>query len=413
MENYRVALIKQNEQGIEQTVRTAIDTAGGLKELLTGDSKVIIKPNLNQPAASGSGLVTDARVTEAVTKAVLDCSPGSVKIADGAAAGYDFIGAVSTGESFRMSGTEEIARRLGVEIVNCNADDFVDLTIENPYVMDRVKLSKTVYEADVIISVPVLKTHHRTITTISLKNMKGVMLGEEKRKTHLLGLDPGIADLISVIKPHYTVVDALTIMQGNWEPEDKRELGLILAGASPHATDYIGTYLIGFDPGKVMHLTYSMKREGISLDMETIEVLGESLEESRAFFKTGFDVIRSRYPEVSIIEGKSSCSGCIGQLIGALSNIRAAGFGDNLSGITVVMGSPVEERVPEEKVLFLGKCSAHYGDKKNSISGCPPKEETIIKKLGELCGFPVNAVIEQRDRQRKQTWESTKKALRT
>jgi uncharacterized protein (DUF362 family) len=413
MKNYTVSLIKTGEQSIERTVRTALEYAGGLPDLIRRDSNVIVKPNLNQPAASGSGLVTDARVTEAVTKAVLDCGPGSVKIADGAAAGYDFIGAVSTTEAFRVSGTEEIARRLGVETVNCNADDFVDVTIENPYVMDRVKLSKTVYEADIIISVPVLKTHHRTITTISLKNMKGVMLAEEKRKTHMLGLDPGIADLISVIRPHYTVVDALTVMQGNWEPEDKRKLDLIMAGASPHATDYIGTYLIGFDPEKVMHLTYSLKREGITLTMDSIEIVGESLEENRVFYKTGFDVIRSRYSGIRIIEGKSSCSGCIGQLIGALSNIRAAGYEENLSGVTIVMGSPVEEPLPEEKVLFLGKCSAHYGNKDNSSKGCPPKEETIIKKLGELTDFPVSAVIEQRDRQRKQTWESTKKALRS
>jgi len=56
--------------------------------------------------------------------------------------------------------------------------------------------------------------------------MKGVMPGPEKKKTHQLGLELAIADLNSVVKPHFTVVDGLVGMEGLWEyPDDCVNLG--------------------------------------------------------------------------------------------------------------------------------------------------------------------------------------------
>jgi uncharacterized protein (DUF362 family) len=412
MNRRTVSLVEVNQNDIETAVRRAIERAGGLTELIKPDSKVLIKPNINKPAPSGSGLVTDARVTEAVAKAVIDCNPASVVIGEGAAAGYDFVGAFSTGEAFRVSGTEEVAKRLGVPLINLNTDNYKEVAVENAYVMDTVKIAETALQSDVIISVPVLKSHIRTLSTISLKNMKGVMPGDEKRKTHAMGLDKGIADLISIVKPHYTVVDAVTVMQGTWEPEDRVELNLVLAGACPYATDMVGTTLIGFDPEKVMHLTYSMEREQESIGIDDIEVVGEPLSERQVRLKTGFEVFRQRYPQTTILEGKSSCTGCMGELIGSFFHARDAGFLDTLQGLTVTMGAPIKEELPEEKVLLLGKCCRPYREQGGHVRGCPPKEETILEGLSDICGFSLDTVLANRERHRKQIWEGTDEALK-
>lgn len=95
-----VPIVRVDESGIEPAVRKAIDLAGGLQEKIRADSRVIIKPNLCWPEPSGTGLITDCRMTEAVTKIVLELGPKSVLIGEDSSAGYDFDSSQSTGEAF-------------------------------------------------------------------------------------------------------------------------------------------------------------------------------------------------------------------------------------------------------------------------------------------------------------------------
>ncbi|MCK4581465.1 MAG: DUF362 domain-containing protein, partial [Dehalococcoidia bacterium] len=282
----RVAITKASRGNVEAAVREAIGLAGGLEDVVRADSRVLVKPNVCQPAPSGSGIVTDARVTEAVTRVVLELGPRSVIIGEGAGAGYDYPG-FSTEEAFEASGILEVGRRLGVEVRNLNRDGFEELAIDDALVMDRVKIARTALESDVIISVPVLKSHIRTHVTISLKNMKGVMPGAEKRKTHRLGLDKAIVDLNSVVRPSYAVVDATVGMEGLWQyPQDCRKLGLILAGRDALAVDIVGASVMGIEPGQVMHLRHMAQQEGVATDLGQIELVGEAVEKHRQRFKT-------------------------------------------------------------------------------------------------------------------------------
>jgi uncharacterized protein (DUF362 family) len=228
----------------EGAVREAVSLAGGIGGLITGKSRVLVKPNIWSPRRSGTGSITDSRVTEAVTRLVLEHGPHSVVIGEGCGAAYDGLG-WSTEEAFTMSGTRDVAERLGVELRNLNTDTYEDVRIENALVMDRVRISRTAMESDVIIGVPVLKSHRRTDMSLSLKNMKGVMHGAEKRKSHRLGLDQAIVDLNSVVCPHFVVLDATVGMQGLWSyPEDCIPVGFILAGRHALSVDLAGASLM-------------------------------------------------------------------------------------------------------------------------------------------------------------------------
>lgn len=407
----KVSLVKVGQSGIEAAVRQAVDLAGGLDKIVNSDSRVLIKPNLFRPEPSGMGITTDCRVTEAVTKIILEMGAKSVVIGEGSGAGYDFDGSHSTEEAFRVSGTADVARRLGVELCNLNRDAFVEVTISNPYVMDKVRVARTALESDIIISVPLLKTHVRTLVTLSLKNMKGVMPGTEKRKTHRLGLDKAIADLNSVVKPSYVVVDGLAGMQGRWEyPEDRFELGLIMAGRDPIAVDTAATYLMGFEPAQVMHLQYFARRQGTVADLSRVELVGESIEEYRQSLKSGFEVVKSRYPGVTIIEGEATCTGCTGELVGALSAIREATYGQALEALTVILGNPTETSTTT-KTVVLGKCARHLTHLGFYVKGCPPRDDDIIRAISEVCGIDAEAVITSRNLTRERIWAATQALL--
>ena len=82
-----VSILKVEGDRVEDAVRKAIEMAGSLEAAIPPGSSVLIKPNVVSPSPSGSGKITDARVTEAAAKAVLERSPGRV-----VSVGYDFPG---------------------------------------------------------------------------------------------------------------------------------------------------------------------------------------------------------------------------------------------------------------------------------------------------------------------------------
>ena len=97
--NNTVSITRTEKGTVYEAVRRAFDQAGG-PQVIRYNQRVLIKPNVCVPAPSGSGMVTDARVLEAVTRMVLDLGAKPV-IGEGASAGYDFVGASSTEEAFR------------------------------------------------------------------------------------------------------------------------------------------------------------------------------------------------------------------------------------------------------------------------------------------------------------------------
>jgi uncharacterized protein (DUF362 family) len=409
-----VSIIKADEKGIEAAVRKAADVAGGWQAIVTPNSKVLIKPNLCQPEPSGVGLVTDCRLTEAVTKMVLESGPESVIIGDGAGAGYDFSGSVSTDEAFILSGTSAVAHRYGVELRNLNRDAFEEVSIGRPYVMKKVKIARTVLESDVIINLPIMKTHIRTLVTLSLKNMKGVMPGVEKRKTHRLGLDKAIADLNSVVKSNYVFVDALAAMQGLWEyPHDRVEMGLILAGADPVAVDTVGTCLMGFDPAQVMHLQYFAARQGRKAVLSEVNVVGESINENRLNFKSSYEVLKSRYGGIRVIEGKDACSGCYGELMGALMAVRQFSNVDALNELVFIIGSPeIKEDTVQDKTVVFGKCASKLAHLGSFAKGCPTMGDDMIRVICRTAGIDADSIISSRNRNRDQKWGDTRHLLK-
>jgi uncharacterized protein (DUF362 family) len=407
----RVAITRVGAGDVEKAVREAVALAGGFDELISGASRVLVKPNQCKPSPRHSGCQADGDVVEAVTRLVLERNPRSVVIGDGAIAGYDF-GGFSTQESFDSSGVAEVASRLGVELRNLNSDAFEEVKVPGALVMDSVRIAKTALESDVIISVPVLKTHIRTHVTLALKNMKGVMPGSEKRKSHRLGLDQAIVDLCSVVRPHYAVIDATVGMQGLWQyPDDTREMGLIVAGSDALYADIVGAALMGIDPAQIMHLQYLAEKEGKKAALDAIDIVGELLEDNKMHFRTGFDVFQSRYPEVDIVQGKSACSGCTNELVSAITYMKQAGFEEQMKGLTVVIGD-VPEVAGSGKVVALGKCAAGLKGANARVPGCPPKEDAMIRVLCEVCDADPEAVMATMADARKKLWDASSSAIK-
>ena len=394
-----VSIVKGNGRDVYDVVGEAIRLAGGFKSFIKRDSRVLIKPNLASPSPSGSGAVTDCRVTEAVTKLVMELNPKSVVIGEGSGYGYDVTRpldsrrGMQTMDAFRVSGTLDVAERLGVEVVDLNRDTPVEVTVPTPLVAESFIIAKTVADSDVIINVPVMKTHYRTIITISYKNMKGVLRLDEKRKTHRLGLDQGIVDLNRTVKSSFTVVDGLTCrLGGGLSDENLAKVDLIVAGRDGVAVDTVCAKVMGFDPERIRTITLAVE-EGLGVgDLDKIQVRGAAIESVVQEFEDPQRARAEAYPGVTFIDAQT-CSACEGEFHSPLFYIREAGLVKRLEGLTVVMGEQAESPVVGEKTIFVGKCVQGFKDQGAFVDGCPPRGWALTEKVCEVCGIDKEEVI--------------------
>jgi len=269
---------------VQGSVERAVELAGGLG-VEEGDV-VVIKPNAKNPSPPGYGIVTDPRVVEVLVSLAFRQGARRVKIADGSAFPT---GAYDTFASFQAIGIAEIARRWDVELVDLNSYDSVDVDVPDGLVLDWVRVGRSVLEADVVVNAPVLKTHTGTLLSACLKNMGvGCATREEKKRLHRLGIDEGLVDVYSVVKPGFNLVDGIVALEGdgpNLPPGKAKPLGLLIAGEDGLAVDAVCAKVMGLDPGGVKHLRLA-HRQGLGvLDLDDIEVKGEDLAEVATAFE--------------------------------------------------------------------------------------------------------------------------------
>ena len=387
-----VSIVTVEDERVEDAVRRAVELACDLSSVIPPGSNVLIKPNVVAPSPSGSGKITDARVTEAVTRIVLESNPAKVVIGEGSSVGYDFPGKVDSLHCLEVSGTAAVARELGVALVDLNRDERVEVRAEDAFVMDSFAVARAAWEADVIVNLPVIKTHVRTGITCGLKNIKGVLPGGEKKRTHQLGLDRGIVDLNRVIKPHLTVVDAIVGMEGTWQyPEDSVRLGSILAGTDVVAVDAVCATMAGFDVEQILHVQLAAQ-EGLGIaDLDRIEVRGVAISDVARRFIPYQEAAQDRFGAAQIVEERA-CTGCVGEMTSTFIYLREAGFGDRLAELTLVMGMPDELPEMWSTPVVIGKCARAYRHLGVYVPGCPPHGIAITDGACQVLGIDERVV---------------------
>ncbi len=128
-------------------------------------------------------------------------------------------------------------------------------------VAKEIKVAKRVLDADFLINVPTMKTHVATGVSLCLKNLKGVLPENEKRRSHFLGVNKFVTDLNSIVKPHLCVIDGTVAMEGDGPMQGTPvHLGVLVAGCDPVATDLIATRVMGLDPWEFKCFNYAKNR---------------------------------------------------------------------------------------------------------------------------------------------------------
>ena len=190
-------------------------------------------------------------------------------------------------------------------------------------------LSPLLDQVDIVINVPVLKTHTATIITGAVKNLFGLTPGHLKAQyhrqlPHIPTFSSFLVDLALAVRPTVTIVDAIVCMHGNGPMNGSPySAGKLVMGRNPFTVDFVLASLVGLPPREIPTVDAAF-RAGIS-HHSLFELLGEAVPVlpnfrlpktvhndwiSRHFFKTGI-----RWRRVNPIIDTSKCQSC-GQCYG-------------------------------------------------------------------------------------------------
>lgn len=269
----KVSIIRTNN-GIKPALIESLDLIGGIKSYLSHTDKVMLKPNLN-----GTEGITNLELVESLIQLLLDFKVKSVVIAESA-----FGPAHITDIFFQKTGYIELTKKYGIKLINLNKSKVVEVEVNKPLILDKLKIAKDVFEIDTIINIPVMKVHYATGITLSLKNLKGLLVGDEKRHFHEIGVDKAIVDLNNTIRPSLNIVDCVSCME-RMGPRggDMVILNLIIAGGNRAEVDYIGSKIMDYSLDEVNHLKYYLAENRV--DLNQIEVVGEKVDAVKFAFK--------------------------------------------------------------------------------------------------------------------------------
>jgi uncharacterized protein (DUF362 family) len=189
------------------------------------------------------------------------------------------------------SGIYGVIKAHGVSYVDLNSDDVRPTRLLSSFTrLEQLYLPETLYNADLLVSMPKLKTHHWAGVTLSLKNMFGVIPGSvygwPKNILHWQGIHNSILDINSSLPiRQFAIVDGIIGMEGNGPLQGQAKAsGVLIFGKDLVAVDATAARLMKIEPKKVKYLAEAGEFLG-NVNYERIEQIGENLEQLQKDFR--------------------------------------------------------------------------------------------------------------------------------
>jgi uncharacterized protein (DUF362 family) len=215
--------------------------------------RVLLKPNMVE-YEPGAAVNTHPLVVAGAAVAFRRAGAAEVVIGEGPGHRRDIEYLLSA------TGLLDRLRDERLRFVDLNQDDVAYVPLRSTFTgLRKLALPVEVLRADVIVSMPKLKTHHWAGMTASMKNLFGVVPGAvygwPKNILHVRGIPASILDLNATIRPHLAIVDGVTAMEGDGPIMGRaRDLGLVAMGRDLVAVDATCARIIGLDPEKLTYL---------------------------------------------------------------------------------------------------------------------------------------------------------------
>jgi len=373
--DYSEKSLKLIRDALSRTIGFCVDFSAMVK-----GKSILIKPNLVRPNPHNPfAIVTDERVLISLCELARDAGARTIWVGDNPGYGLSLMAALSCMGEFKSR-----LSRLGVTLRYFDQEETVSLDNPEAALYDKMIVPRCLVEAECYINLPKMKTHMHTLVTMGIKNQYGLILDDERMFWHRNDVNAKLVDILRVVRPTLTVVDAIMAVQGQAPLSGSlvSDMNLILAGTDVVAVDSVGTACMSIEPNEVAMLRLA-KTWGLGeSDLEKIEVRGGSIEGARRSFKRPVVSCMGAYPEINCVEG-GACLGCLSALRHALDKLHFEGKLTGRPVSTVYVGKPMPDQKNLKKIQgefwCFGNCASEliFNHQKREaparfIPGCPP-----------------------------------------
>jgi uncharacterized protein (DUF362 family) len=394
------------------SVRLAAELSGGLDRLSAG-SKVFIKPNVvfwtRKAPFPKWGVVTTSRVVEDMVLLLKEYGVRQITIGEGPALPRPN-DRETPAHAFRSLGYYELKSRYGVRVINIFEEPFHRVDLGDGIMLD---FNREILKSDFVVNLPVLKTHAQTVVSLGIKNFKGTIDFESRKRCH--NADPKrdlhymVSRLFLPMPPTFTLLDGIyTNERGPNTDGRARRSNLLIASSDVLSADMVGAGILGYSPKDVPHLVHAARAENRPLDLSDIEIVGERIEAVTAPHDFAFPYNQEGTLPLSMekmgITGLSYrkydltiCTFCSGLNRLMLMATAAAWKGEPFPDVEVLTGKIMKPNPGRKKTILLGKCvyERNKGDERIQemipIKGCPPDPKGAYKALTRA-GIDVDPV---------------------
>lgn len=262
---------------LRQRLDAGMELLGGWGKFVAPGMVVLLKVNLIGPKQSDTGAITHAEFVRALTRILIErgCT---VWIGD--SSGGSIAGIAPTRQAFVISGLKAVAEQEGALIKNFDKEGVVEVA-SNSGCVEKMYLARPLFEADLVINLPKLKTHSAGIYTGAVKNLFGCIPGLRKAEYHRLAPSSGdlghiIADIHQAFTVGLHIMDAITAMQGEGPTAGQvYQAGKILFSTDPLALDTVAAAMIGMEIEDIPILLSARQRTLGESHLDKIEIAGD------------------------------------------------------------------------------------------------------------------------------------------
>jgi uncharacterized protein (DUF362 family) len=362
------------------------NTINALKKLdlsSVAGKRVLLKPNAGRMATYDKGVTTHPQVVAAAID-VFKKNGADVYV------GESPISGVNTLDAFKITGIKDIADKRGCHLIDMDERKFINVSIPNSMALKSMKVCPEIFEFDIIVSIPVMKTHMHTEATLAVKNMKGCLWRRSKVKLHMLPpveghkdkpIDIAISDMATILKPHLSIIDGTVCMQGlGPSAGNPCPMDIVIVSANVFAADTVAAELMDIGAKNVPHLRICAERGFGYTDLDQIDIIHENWKKLVKTFARPPVNLSLSYPNIKVYDN-NSCSACQSSLYLFLKRYgkKLDNYCSEGEPLNLAIGKG-NENLPDGTIC-IGNCVRNQEDVGEFITGCPPVASEILSAI--------------------------------
>ena len=259
-----ISIIKGSDRA--ETANKAIKLLGGIERFVRPGETVVIKPNIAFASPSALGATSNPELIAEIVRLCYKAGASRVYVTDNPIN--------DPASCFRLSGIGAATAQAGAKIILPREDYFSNTTLAGGKLINNWPVFfEPLRKADKLIGVSVVKDHHRSKASMTMKNWYGLLGG--RRNIFHQDINTIIAELATLMKPTLVILDGTEVMKSNGPTggsiADLKRQDTMIASCDMVAADSYGCRLLGLKPQELPYLEKAEKAGAGTTDYNRLE----------------------------------------------------------------------------------------------------------------------------------------------